>query len=135
MRAERARGWPVALMLVAVGACGGPGATDPAVEDEVTSPFEPGDPPPESGQDFHLVFDGTDDRVLVPWDASFPTDVFTAVAWIRMMPPGGRAAIIASRSRSGSTRREESRRRRWVCSETCSHSSRKAARRSATRWK
>ena len=82
-------------MLVAVGACGGPGATDPAVEDDVTSPFEPGDPPPESGQDFHLVFDGTDDRVLVPWDASFPTDVFTAVAWIRMMPPGGRAAIIA----------------------------------------
>jgi len=83
------------LMLLAVGACGGPSATDPVTDDDATSAFEPGDPPAESGQDFHLVFDGTDDRVLIPWDASFPTDVFTVAAWIRMAPPGGRAAILA----------------------------------------
>ena len=84
------------LMLGAVGACGGPpGATDPVIDDVVTSPFDPGDAPPESGQDSHLVFDGLDDRVLIPWDLSFPTEVFTAVAWIRLSPPGGRAAVIA----------------------------------------
>jgi len=83
------------LMLGAVGACGGPGATDPAIDDESTPPFDPGDPPPESGEDFHLMFDGVDDRVPIPWDASFPTDVFTVVARIRLTPPGGRAAVIA----------------------------------------
>ena len=65
------------------------------VDDQATSPFDPGDPPPESGEDNHLMFDGADDRVLIPWDASFPTEVFTAAAWIRLMPPGGRAAVIA----------------------------------------
>ncbi len=88
----------VALMLGAVGACGGQTATDtdPIINDEVTTPpFDPGDPPPESGEDFHLMFDGADDRVLVPWDASFPTEVFTAAAWIRLTTPSGRAAIIA----------------------------------------
>ncbi len=45
---------------------------------------------------FHLAFDGLDDRVLVPWDASFPTEVFTASAWIRLPePPPRRAAIVA----------------------------------------
>ena len=34
--------------------------------------------------------------MLVPWDASFPTEVFTVSAWIRLpQPPGQRAAIIA----------------------------------------
>ena len=106
MKSVRIRGWAVVFTLGAVGACGGPVATDPdpaigdddtdpVIDDVVSSPFDPGDPPPESGQDFHLVFDGLDDRVLVPWDASFPTEVFTVVAWIRLAPPGGRAAIIA----------------------------------------
>ena len=100
----RARSWAVALMLGAFGACGGPVGTDPVIDDDPTgpvtdgdvpTPFNPGDPPPETGQDSHLVFDGLDDRVLVPWSPSFPTDVFTAVAWIRLTPPGRRAAIIA----------------------------------------
>ncbi len=42
-----------------------------------------------------LRFDGTDDRVTVPYDASFPTEVFTASAWIKLAQPTGRAAIIA----------------------------------------
>ena len=42
-----------------------------------------------------LDFDGNDDRVMVPYDPSFPTEVFTAAAWIRTSPPQGRAAIIA----------------------------------------
>ncbi len=42
-----------------------------------------------------LQFDGTDDRVTVPYDASFPTEVFTASAWIKLTQPTRRAAIIA----------------------------------------
>ena len=42
-----------------------------------------------------LSFDGTDDRVTVPYDTSFPTEVFTASAWIKLAQPAGRAAIIA----------------------------------------
>ena len=42
-----------------------------------------------------LQFDGIDDRVIVPYDASFPTEVFTAGAWIKLPQPAGRAAIIA----------------------------------------
>ena len=42
-----------------------------------------------------LQFDGTDDRAIVPYDASFPTEVFTAGAWIKLARPRGRAAIIA----------------------------------------
>ena len=85
-------------MFGALGACGGQGATDPAIaidEDEPTSAFDPGDPPPESGENFHLMFDGVEDRVLIPWDASFPIDVFTVAARIRLTSPSGRAAIIA----------------------------------------
>ena len=93
---QRVRTWVAVLMFGAVGACGGPTTTDPMIDDEVTTPpFDPGDPPPESGDDFHLMFDGADDRVLVPWDASFPTEVFTAAAWIRLTTPNRRAAIIA----------------------------------------
>lgn len=95
----RVRECVAALMLGAAGGCGGGGATEPPPqvvgEDPTTPPFEPGDPPPESGEDFHLMFDGVDDRVLVPWDASFPTEVFTAAAWIRLTTPSRRAAIIA----------------------------------------
>ena len=42
-----------------------------------------------------LDFDGNNDRVMVPYDPSFPTEVFTAGAWIRTLPPQGRGAIIA----------------------------------------
>ena len=42
-----------------------------------------------------LQFDGTDDRAIVPYDTSFPTEVFTAGAWIKLARPRGRAAIIA----------------------------------------
>ncbi|MCH8016927.1 MAG: multicopper oxidase domain-containing protein [Acidobacteria bacterium] len=54
---------------------------------------EPSPQGPEST--FVLQFDGTDDRVTVPYDASFPTEVFTASAWIKLPQPAGRAAIIA----------------------------------------
>ena len=42
-----------------------------------------------------LEFDGTDDRVTVPYDDSFPTEVFSICAWIKVAPPGHRSAIIA----------------------------------------
>ena len=51
--------------------------------------------PAELGSTSVLRFDGTDDRVTVPYDASFPTEVFTASAWIKLPQPAGRAAIIA----------------------------------------
>ena len=101
----------VVMVAVGLAACGtdegAPGdtssveasATDAAGDaaSRASSPVDGGElPPPETGDDFHLSFDGLDDRVLVPWDASFPTEVFTASAWIRLTdPPNGRAAIIA----------------------------------------
>ena len=42
-----------------------------------------------------LRFDGTDDRVTVPYSSTFPTEVFTLSAWIKFLPPCRRAAIIA----------------------------------------
>ncbi len=33
--------------------------------------------------------------VTVPYDPSFPTEVFTVAAWIKLAPPPGRAAIVA----------------------------------------
>lgn len=42
-----------------------------------------------------LSFDGSDDRVTVPYDSSFPTEVFTVTAWIKTLPSMGRSAIIA----------------------------------------
>lgn len=52
--------------------------------------------PASAGDDYYLSFDGLDDRVLVPWDESLPTEVFTAAAWIRLPEsPSRRAAIIA----------------------------------------
>jgi len=97
VRPMRARGWAIVLLLGSVGSCGEgeQGPTGTVVDDELPSSFNPGDPPPETGEQFHLMFDGVDDRVLIPWDASFPTDVFTVSARIRLMPPSGRAAIIA----------------------------------------
>ena len=84
----------VGLTLMTLGACGVEQVTDPANDDTVDDERLP--PPPETGQAFHLSFDGSNDRVLVPWHESFPTEVFTAVARIRLAaPPNGRAAIIA----------------------------------------
>ena len=51
--------------------------------------------PAASSRTTVLQFDGTDDRVTVPYDASFPTEVFTASAWIKLTQPTRRAAIIA----------------------------------------
>ena len=51
--------------------------------------------PAVPGRTSLLRFDGTDDRVTVPYDATFPTEVFTASAWIKLPQAAGRAAIIA----------------------------------------
>ena len=45
--------------------------------------------------DVALSFDGVDDCARVPYDTSFPTEVFTVSAWIKLVPPQRRAAIIA----------------------------------------
>jgi len=44
-----------------------------------------------------LTFDGVDDRVTVPYDASFPTEIFSAGAWVNIVTPpvGSPGAIIA----------------------------------------
>ena len=42
-----------------------------------------------------LEFDGSNDRVTVPYDTSFPTEVFSISAWIKAAVPGHRSAIIA----------------------------------------
>ncbi len=44
-----------------------------------------------------LAFDGMDDRVTVPYDISFPTEIFSAGAWINIVAPPARSpgAIIA----------------------------------------
>ena len=106
----RARLLDSLVVVVAVGlaACGtdgeAPGDTPSAAPTEVltgaptdvSSPVDDSTPVPTAVADSHLSFDGVDDRVLVPWDESFPTEVFTAGAWIRLpAPPGQRAAIIA----------------------------------------
>ena len=87
----------VGLILLALGGCAAETATDPLDPDDGSTVDDDRlPPPPETGQAFHLSFDGSNDRVLVPWHESFPTEVFTAVARIRLAaPPNGRAAIIA----------------------------------------
>lgn len=42
-----------------------------------------------------LSFDGVNDRVMVPYDSSFPTETFTIMAWIKLPTPRGNSAIIA----------------------------------------
>lgn len=42
-----------------------------------------------------LEFDGTSDRVTVPYDSSFPTETFSICAWIKATPSTHRGAIIA----------------------------------------
>ncbi len=42
-----------------------------------------------------LSFDGQDDCVMVPYDASFPTETFSAGAWIKVpQPTMGNSAVI-----------------------------------------
>ena len=77
---------PVTPESVATVAPVAPVANDPTITEG---------PPPVSGGDNALVFDGVDDRVTVPYDPSFPTEVFTVAAWIKLAPPPGRAAIVA----------------------------------------
>ncbi len=45
--------------------------------------------------DGQLSFDGVNDRVMVPYDSSFPTETFTIGAWIKLPTPARRSAIIA----------------------------------------
>jgi len=42
-----------------------------------------------------LQFDGIDDMVIVPYDSSFPTEIFTISAWVKLNQTFGNAAIIA----------------------------------------
>ena len=107
---------PIALLLaVLTAACASdaasvassePEGTSPSTNESATStgPASPSTATPAPttdtaagvGNGFSLSFDGIDDRVLVPWDASFPTEVFTAGAWVRLPePPARRSAIIA----------------------------------------
>ena len=50
---------------------------------------------PGPGEPSVLRFDGSDDRVTVPYSPTFPTEVFSFGAWIKLAPPRGRAAIFA----------------------------------------
>lgn len=65
------------------------------VEPVENDPMISGGAPAVLGGDNALRFDGVDDRVTVPYDTSFPTEVFTVAAWIKLAPPPGRAAIVA----------------------------------------
>ncbi len=51
--------------------------------------------PPSVTADSWLQFDGIDDRVMVPYSDSFPTEVFTVGAWINAENITRRSAIIA----------------------------------------
>ena len=75
----------ICVLIIVVTLMGGGNAQDLTAEQE------------PDGQDstFSLRFDGADDRVTVPYDTSFPTEVFTASAWIKLVQPTRRAAIIA----------------------------------------
>ena len=76
-------------LLVALGlvGCGG-GSPSP------TAPSVP-DTPPTSKNASALSFDRSNDRVTVPYFASFPTEVFTIAARVQLMPPPHRTAIPA----------------------------------------
>ncbi len=84
------------LLVVALLGCGGdgddPGPTEPEAVENTPVAVEP---TPEPGGPSVLRFDGSDDRVTVPYSSTFPTEVFTIGAWIKLEPPGGRAAILA----------------------------------------
>ena len=79
------------MFAVVLLACGSD-LIGPDPEDEPDPGVPPGVPP---GLTNLLRFDGVDDRVTVPYDASFPTEVFTIAAEIKLTAPGRRAAVIA----------------------------------------
>ncbi len=78
---------PHLMLAVVLFACG----SDPIGPD----PEDETDPEVPPGLTNLLRFDGADDRVTVPYDASFPTEVFTIAAEIKLTAPAGRAAVIA----------------------------------------
>ena len=78
---------PNLMLAVVLFACGSP-PIGPDAEDEP-------DPEVRPGLTNLLRFDGVNDRVIVPYHASFPTEVFTIAAEIKLTTPAGRAAVIA----------------------------------------
>ena len=93
---RRSRGCPnLLLALVLLGCSGGP--SSPEIADQ--PPEVEGQPEPDPGVPPGLTnllrFDGVDDRVTIPYDVSFPTEVFTVAVEIRLITPARRAAIIA----------------------------------------
>ena len=75
----------------------GDGADDagPTGPDVVEEPDAVENAPAVPGGASALRLDGSDDRVTVPYDPSFPTEIFTIGAWIKLTPPQGRASVIA----------------------------------------
>ena len=45
-----------------------------------------------------LRFDGLDDALTVPYDASLPAEQFTVSAWVRLLSPGTAGSTIVSRN-------------------------------------
>ena len=94
----------VVLVGLAVVGCGGGGDTaGPTAPDApvpvAATPSPPSSPTPlpldSAPSGTWLRFDGSDDRVTVPYSPTFPTEVFSTAAWVRLSPPAGRAAIVA----------------------------------------
>ena len=87
----------VHLLATALLGCGGSGndavPTGPEVVETV--PVVVATVAPGPGEPSVLRFDGSDDRVTVPYSPTFPTEVFSFGAWIKLAPPRGRAAIFA----------------------------------------
>ena len=84
------------LSAIALLSCGD-GADDagPTGPDVVEAPGAVENAPEVPGGASALRFDGSDDRVTVPYDPSFPTEIFTIGAWIKLTPPQRRASVIA----------------------------------------
>jgi hypothetical protein len=85
----------ILLSAIALLSCGDGDDAGPTGPDVVQEPTAVENAPEVPGGASALRFDGSDDRVTVPYDPSFPTEVFTIGAWIKLTPPQGRAAVIA----------------------------------------
>ncbi len=84
---NRSSAVPNLLMAMALLGC----SSDPIGPD----PDDGTDPEVPPGLTNVLRFDGVEDRVTIPYDASFPTEVFTIAAEIKLTTPARRAAVIA----------------------------------------
>ena len=77
------------IALVFYVGCGGDGEeavpTGPEVVETTPAVVETVSEGP--GRPSVLRFDGSDDRVTVPYSPTFPTEVFTLGAWIKLPPP------------------------------------------------